>query len=773
MGLALVAGSVVAAVNWSDMVDETNKTMKVSGIVVGANADPMDSTAAGNLAAALASKYSYDKPTTVTETVPVEGTAGLSAADAKSKKETVGYNEFSMTKAQLTGFLNESRSMVVSDVSKSVYLKEEMLFKTTSEYNTSKTVQELVSGVTAGNFEYLVNVGSSGLDLDTNAYESDSENYITMPFLGEWYELDVASSTDNKIELVSEGDKDNWLNEGETVTGLASKDGTTTYMVKVADAYTENTSNYVILELYDEATSAKIATETVGADETIRFRAKGKELLQESIKVKEIAKRTVSSSDSFKVNIRTGLNRVVLKDGKCYPNFEDTASKTKCDWKANVTFTTATNVLESYGVETTNTYTSSSALKVNDSLVLPNNYGAVQFLGLTAEDSFMATFGTSVEGVSGNASDYGFSYYDADDVLRSVPYYFLEEGIQIDADLPEPVYVTVDNQDYTLFLQRDGNDLLYLIEAGEIDENTEALGSLDVNFFLDIEDDMNVSDAITFGEGDVDMNYNVMLSNYSGSTDIYNLWLTLAPQTFDMKVGTLEFMGTDTDENIDNSVEAEYYMVNHEDFVIADVDDDDYYSALFNVADVSGADINVLVDTTTGLLTADGDTENGNSYAVMYGTKSLRTKVGERKLYIDENVSLEIVDDEVLELLIAEDVRRAEYLFFDSTMITAEGATKEVTTTKMVKTPYAGMPTVMTDVAAGAGNYIVVGGYAVNSLFAEVAIDATAAAKVFGDALAEAGNKVTKVINGSLYVAGYTKEDTMDAVNALIDELNL
>ena len=72
------------------------------------------------------------------------------------------------------------------------------------------------------------------------------------------------------------------------------------------------------------------------------------------------------------------------------------------------------------------------------------------------------------------------------------------------------------------------------------------------------------------------------------------------------------------------------------------------------------------------------------------------------------------------------------------------------------------------DNEAGSGKYIV-GGYA--KQFVPKVTDADEAAGVC-TSLAQEGDKVTKLHAGNLYVAGYTAQDTIDAVDALIKELD-
>lgn len=766
-GLALVAGSVVAAVNWSDLVDTNEKTMKINGIVVGAQAQPSDSTAAASLAAKLAEKFVYEKDTEVKEQVPVEGTAGLDATKGYLRKDaTLGaiYNK-QVGSGQLKALINESKSMIVNKNSVSKTIKEYIEIETTPKYATAKNIQELVSEVPAKKFKYTVNSGD--LDLATPNYEANGDNYVTLPFLGEWYELDLADKASGKLELIAEDNAETWYDEGESITGLASKDGKTTYKVTVQNAYTDGAGkNRATLQLFDETTGNLVSTEEVKDGDTVRFRSKGKELLRESIKVKGISKRNVSSSDVFRVNIRTGLNRVVLQDNKCYPNWEDAASKTKCDWRAVVNFDN--NKLSSYGIESINSYTGSSALKVDDSLVLPNNYGAVQFLGLTEEDAYKVELGVPTQNASGEASEYGFSFIDNDDTTRVIPYTFDLGSVPFENDDIEGFEVMIDNQEYTLVLERDGNNLKYKLESGfDVDPENVTTALLTTDFFKNIDGDMNITKAITFDEGDVDVDYNVMLSNYDLSPNDYQVWLLLAPQTFSLAEGKeLSFLGTDTSE--DGTKDEGTFFLNNESFIIGDVKDDEFYTAVFKLDDVY-----TYIDTTTGVLTDDDAEDNSLNYAMKYGTNNLRTKDKERKQYVDEDFTLTIVDDKVGSIEYYDKARFAKYLFFDKTGVTGETSYEEKVVTKKVKTVFGNVPTSsILDNEAGSGKYIVVGGYAVNSLFQKVAKDADEAAEFFGTSLAQEGDKVTKLHAGNLYVAGYTAQDTIDAVDALIKELD-
>lgn len=809
-GLALVAGSVVAAVNWSDMVDETNKTMKVSGIVVGANADPMDSTAANALAAALASKYTYDKMTEVTEQVPIEGTAGLDDSKAYTyKKDSTGSNwgvAVSVSNTRLSSLVDEVKNQKINGTTYSNAIKETISFGTGVQpsYSTDRAVQDLVLPVSSGKLIYTVDLGTD-LNFDyTTSWNDGSRDYVQLPFLGEWYILNQIKS-DDEISLVRTSAPATY-EVGQTLT-VDGKDGKQ-YTIEIKDGFTgSDNNNYITLELYDSSNKF-LEAEDFSDGEEVEFYVDGEVIVEDAIYVDTVQKRTQASSDVFTVRMRTGAGRVVLKDGRCYPNYTE-SNEDKCDWVASVDI--GFDVLKSYGLKNSSSYkfTGKDALVPGQSMVFPNNFAAVKFVGLTLpefdssynRDVYEVTVGDSISGATAGSSN-GLSFVSSSDVSHEVPFYYDLGYFSWEKD--ENTYgskaITLDGRTQFLAFNDDNGTLGVYHSLGTYDSSKK-----ETTYTYDYA----IGDIIPI-EGKDSRDFNYMLVADVNENYTYKLWLVLAQQEIPLRYGTLTFVGTalpnGTAETLDeNFADSNYfspvYVPKHDDFLMTlgvtgsgsydlnqDVIDesDGFFLALVDVEnDLDNTTTRVLVDTYTDMVTDEDDSDNSANYAMFADATvdgdykatagvSLLMKDGRLKKYVSDNgVVSELVDDKYASILIPD--RSAEYLvkFYDKTGVTGEATYKTVTTTKPVKTPYAGMPTVMTDVAAGAGNYIVVGGYVVNDLFAKVAADAETAAEKFGEALAEAGDKVTKVIDGSLYVAGYTKKDTMDAVEALIDELNL
>jgi hypothetical protein len=771
-GLALVAGSVVAAVNWSDMVDETNKTMKVSGIVVGANADPMDSTAAGNLAAALASKYSYDKETKVND--PICTTGSVFAGDSQEYDDlnlAVGTvsEEVSYTKLDALTY-ESSMSYKVGGSTSTTSAKESLSFGGSVSFDDDPDVQRLNYEVDNGDLTYTLTFGT-GIDFETDSFkDSGSSDKVEIPFLGKTY---VVNSIDDSTLELFEKNAVSVYSIGDTINGLKGKDGKE-YHVNIENiAVSGSTTETVILSLYDSTTNQLVddyAHDRLNVTDDF-----AEDFLESKIYVKDIYD-TSSNSDlkEWNVELAVGKEALTIKNNGGFPYDSTISSTSKYNWEASYDFdSTDENTLKSITVTNTSKYEfkDEDGLAPGDDVEFPGGMAALKFIGLQLPE-FEPTDAQETYALRlGNDS---ITYIDDDETTHEIPFYLelsLSEGLENDDSNYNYMVDSFefDGLDYSLKIAIDENNVM-TVELYNSEYPSDDYADSNINDFNLDAGYASTSNLVLFDSEDTKIEYKVIYS----AEEPDEMYLVFADTSVDVMSGSFGIVGTATGEDADYADYA-YYVPNMSEFETTyeyDFNSGDASVAEFTVTD-GYEDINVYIDTETGdYVTYDDDDAHAGYQAA---TSTLELEDGKddglTEFYTNFGTKVYLDNSEVvLEL-------PENWAFAEVQVVGASGSGEETCvdnfTTKMVKTPYAGMPSVMKDTAAGTGNYIVVGGYFVNSLFAEVAADATAAASVFGEALAQAGDKVTKVINGSLYVAGYTKEDTMDAVDALIDELNL
>ena len=310
-GLALVAASVTAAVNWTDLVDSTNHKMNVNGIVVGTNALPEDTVAANMLADALAKQAVYSTKVTTTTNKPVCTTAvGGTLNDDLSYRVhgALGgstFTSYAVSNSKLDSLYNDSKDEKLNSDTKSVTLKETVTFSSEPKYDTTKSVQSLTSELDQSAFRYSVALTGDDLNV-TTSFDQNSKNYIQLPFLGDWYLLNKTKTAE--IDLVKTSAPQTYT-VGQTINALG-KDGKT-YTVKVAGGYVDSLINYITLEIYDDA-GKLIDSQDFQKDDEVIFYNNGVEVLQDSIYVDSVQKGTTNSSDVYTAKLRTGSGRVVL-----------------------------------------------------------------------------------------------------------------------------------------------------------------------------------------------------------------------------------------------------------------------------------------------------------------------------------------------------------------------------------------------------------------------------------------------------------------------------
>ncbi len=828
-GLALVAASVAAAVpTWSNVADDASKTLKVNGIVYGAGVpDTSDMTAAQALADVIA-KYAVTE-STATEVITHDknvceptGNATFTAESGKEKKvELSSATEFDGTamgknngSGKLDNFIDESKTFKYEGDDLTVTFKETMVLTSDVSYDDDEDIQMLVAEVSEESLKYNVALTGDDLGFGKDSKWSDSSNDAVMiPFLGEWYSLDKVNVGDPQLDLLKTSASDPWYDEGQEIKGLLGRDGKL-YTLKFTEGYTSGEVDYATLELYDES-GKLVSSEDVEEDSDVTFffesgENNGDEVLADSVYVVAVSTKTVDNTDTYRAKIRTGSNRVVLKNSYCYPDYTESDLE-ECNWSAFVTFTDS-NTLSAYGIQNTeaNEYlTGDNPLEAGDSLVFPENFGAVQFVGFDDEDTGLVQIGVELDrgshgSVSSDASSTGVKFKDTDGTIHQVPFYYdlgektLNGGAGDDADYAGWT-VRFDSTNYVLAVREDDQ------EQGKPDVafeegtyNSASKESYAYTEIANLAEGIDATKTLNFdGQNDITVPYIIA---YSKDGTKYHFWLILKAGDLTEDVQSdaeVYFRGTTFEESEDfNTVSSDYnawYVFKDKDFadLLATYDVDNFkdselfYTAIFDVSiDSNGTFsedapvVRAFIDTKTGQLTDEDDTDNGLSWTAAEGDygagdatftagNELYIESGELKQYIsDFGTIIKVVDDDYLEVVVPESQLKVQYNFYqgDAILSADETCTVETVTEnvdKTVKTLWTGVEgLVMQETAGMTGNYIVVGGYMVNNLFA--------AEPTVSAALTAENTKVVDVVNDSIYIAGWTAADTMEAVDEVI-----
>ncbi len=831
-GLALVAASVSAAVSWSDIADATAKTMKVNGMVVGASADVSDSTAAAKLAAAFAAK-AVSPGEMVKETVTEQECTSVSGSEfgGKSKKydtaalaaATTGVLTYTQLGTDVLKY-ESTLNYKIGGASYEAYAKENLGFTTTPAFDTSSKVQRLNAELTSNDLNYDVVFGATDAGIDFNSdgafttttwTDSGASDKVEIPFLGKTYvvhKVTLSSSLDDmtQLELFEKG-AIKTFKVGDKIEGLKGKDGKTYYAIigSVINSATDN-ADEAVFTLYDS--EGKVVedyeNEKIGESEKL-----AEDILDSTVEVTDIYD-TSSSSDVYQwnVEIAVGAEAVTVKSGSGFPYDTTKTSTSDYDWTATIVDSFSGNEVDLTSINLKNTskydFKNEDGLATSKFLKFPGNLAKLEFVGLQLSE-FNATspkevqtyeFGVSVEDGEG----VGLKYVDTSETTHEVPFYYelsVDDADSSDTGIEYKVdTIEFDGKTYSLKIDfvSDNNIDVYLMEGSYA--ASAAVGSA-----LDSISDYNesVNDGVSVSQLGLNNSEDVAIQYSFFAEDIENdsvAWLLLGAQTIEGwdTVNDITIVGTDV-----NGEAADYTTIDTNAYLPADDGDfetayanlgvagaefDDSYASIFKITvdiDTAGADeISMAIDTETGKALAYGASSNasnaipgpGEQLQDTYsGTLELKKGAtnGLEEFYDTFGVKATINSDDGLVLVLPE-----EQALVEIKATGKGGASTETCVDKNVEKEVAGPSvaftgsplSVMKDTeVTGTGNYVVVGGYFVNSLWA--AKDAAETATVFGSALAKEGDSVTAVLGGSVYVAGYTKEDTAAAVDALIATL--
>ena len=815
---AVMAGafSNLSTLQKTDVISATGAP--VVDIVVGTIGQPADVIWAGNIAAKVAQMAVVPVGTASDKTVDivVNGTSSVSGNGETAENAVsftaaeAAFNGIQVTDSKMPSLVNETSANLTwagTDITTSI---KEVLKGTTDisfqgDTSSSKYAKgELYGTVAAADLNYTVELGT-GLDLTSNLTNLDgnSDYVVKLPWLGKTYVLDEVKSTGSLV-LYSE----------TTPTDLKVGDK---LPVTPGTAYAGKKMEIQLVDLIqigsgDQTYQPKwallidgVATRYVQktADSTYNLHTEfGKTYFTDNIYVTGAGLNL--AANTYTATVRTGSDRLELKNGKGYPFQDDSTLDDKAQWKVVFDSTTSVKKISlvnqwSYKKTSgTETDTSKYVLKAGDSVTMPNNFATFKFVGLQTKASAEVQVG-DVSGIEGG----GIKYVDLRGNSINVPFYK-----QFDIDFNDPTEVTIAGKDFTFWVDNGASsyDLNVAYTEGKhsdavshttwdnVDVNNHALLAVST-IPLDLGAESKTGAAVlTNYLFAIDSNANVAGLVLKG-----NQQFNISNKADSLTVPRLVFRGT---RNPITNLTAAYYIPNTEDFletimgntllaysstkyIAADVNftDNEGYAAdmflqtgdtakVWDYVSIKGSDNNLL-----------GPSADANAAAWSLGedvTTPLTAALTQDGTMVES-------DNSVFTLTVPEETRNAEVYLGSTDMNTTTtggttytgvkaGETKGGVTVTSITGATTGSTVVpvgnivVADTQTAAGKHILVGGWMANT---RVAQDLQVDGQALNSRLVASGDYVSAVLtDGSIIVAGWTASDTASAAQALISALD-
>jgi len=791
---AAVAGQVTFGnpIAKSDVISETGSP--TATIVIGEAAQSIDSMWAGNIAAAIASK-AYKTETHTTEDIVLPGEpSSTTTISGDGKLYDSQYLGTAGTPYQ-TGAIKETDYSLLTEMdidydntdgdSETLNnVKDTLKVKYTDTYfEKNEDVKQLLMKIPGGDgIIYELNLDTG---IPANLTTSDDHD-LSIPFMGQIYT--VKSATYNKIELISEANKQSYM-QGESFTVAGA--GTYDDKELTVEVTTVSSNSRVMLKLMDGTTV--LASETVKEGKSTTFGGK----------CIEITVPTVNYADNggSYVEITTSSGgAITLEDGDMVDEFKEgerewevnfTCADASCDAATDlITKITVTNAdgWDQLPIDGDEDY---PALKVGEKALFPNNFGAVEFLGLT--DETMHKFET----------DNGrIMWEDKDNESHDVPMYQeRSDDARMNIEIDGKTYYFHYNNDDTITV-REGSDVTSDVVAGGVFAIDQVAGGADLpldyvttNGLSDIPiGTLTHTDAGDTTATDFNTSYFYITSDVDDLTKLYfaivnngNQWGVALANRVTLTGGNLAA----SDPNYTIADASNYWNFNGTDSTANDSVDKFYF------------DGTLASDTGYAIFTVNDDTSAGTNTPIKFYIDPENKKLADSKDYTSATPSMKLnydaagtaydfdLDDEDdtdisdgitlrgteisisnKEVLIEQPEKaRAIKMFVGGGVETVveegePGSTiPGITYTTTVPVSFNPMNLVKMDTATigSAGTKIVVGGHMVNQL----------AMGVTEDYLTEEGQWIMgkDPTTGNIIVAGWTGQDTGAAASAFINAI--
>jgi len=805
---ALLAGSVVAANVGADnfSMNITKDTMYNNGVpsvsvVVGSMAQPVDVVWAGNIAAAIGKK-AY----TTAGTVGGAALQDVTIEVGSSSTSTVtgdGYLEDTLTigGATVTNTLNKDDYSLLheTDISADSSLAgdstlrvfDELVVESKTFFETDRDIKDLVLNIPRGDIKYKVDLDSG---LKFNYKDSDASPSFRFKVMGVEYTVDEINSDGTTMKLIANKNTITYTPGQEFAA-----DNYTIKVIEILDTGNQNNRYEASLQLLD-ASGNVVSTAVYKSNSNKIF----SNYLTSSVMVDTVY------SNSVKV-VSGSSTRLELRDTSRIKDFPTIGDEM---WK--VTLAKDANYVTGITLETDHSdldFVNKKGLQVGDKVELPNEFGSIEFLGLTDEtmsdfkvdngtisfqddarrsvDTFVydyATFSTARNDWTTNEEIAGKRLY-----IKSLGHATLDYNITVQQDNDTGRYLKSDGTWDTAINYISGNYatnayIPLTIEAPNtsqklkygvylVNEDANASAGLSANTFSVVNTDKDFTTAIIGLEAGANT-YSVGRTTYKWYIDGVDINQTdNAYSTGSNVVGAVP--GSPTSKTTPTiQAEKNYFrLVLDDTSIFADTDVffhvDSYTGDLVNVGSNDFTDAVKAVEYGTLKLSDEGNntdlefmyTEYGAELSIedgyLFGSFPERQRKG--KIFIGGGSSSETtLNGGELVLTTPGTVVETEDGMISAKLITSTvtgGEEMTAMTPANWNVNNSRLVYLDNETMTSAGAKIIVGGHLVNAL----------ANGITDEYLTEAGQYVVGAVeNGNIVVAGFSAADTAEAAKALI-----
>ncbi len=441
---AMFAGAVVAAnvtdSTWTGPTNLTKAVLFTNGvpaynIIIGSAAMPIDVVWGGNIAAAIGKK-AYTTTTT-------GGTLGDVVVEVGGESTTTttgdGLYEDGIAITMSETAFNPALSLAESDYS--VLHDEDVTGKITGDnsyeiretetltvggntlFSEDSDVEDFMALIAQGDINYTAEFVGNGIphNEDVGDYFGTGDD-LDIFFMGNKYSIQSISSSGDKLVLVGTGSKTTY-NTGDEISVTGTDD--VAYTIEVGSSY--NNGEKIQLKLMKDG--SVVNSQTFEIDDDVEFSGYP---LNETISVIDILDAgEAGAADSVTLSLGSG-STITVEDGEALTGYEDGNDKL---WEVNVNgdvnYITSINVFNKAQVwDTLDKSDNDAGLVIGDKITMPLNLGTVEFRGLTEETSYDFTIGNSLvkweddSGKSHEAQMYEDNVKDDTVTIDGEDYYF-------------------------------------------------------------------------------------------------------------------------------------------------------------------------------------------------------------------------------------------------------------------------------------------------------------------------------------------------------------
>lgn len=445
----------------------------VANIVVGQNAHVSDGVWAGNIARKVVEKAVVQKSWNGTGSGSGLGTAQVTDLAAKlsiggtvtvtggktfdnvNLNSAANQDEYgqAITQDPLAFLKDETISYRFNGSSESIDVKETVGVQLDAKFNTDDDVRDLTADISAGDINYVLNLGAGIPIGSTSAATADfsdgSDDNIRIPFFGKTYlvqTVDISTARAvEEVRLIEDKAKQTFV-AGETFTmqgkGLYNGQTLTVTVVSVVATGPAASSYQAKFNLTD-ASGSLIDTQTVSAGNFVEFEdIEGDEVVSGDIYVDTASLNTGTNEGT--VDLLVGTSSVRLLDGENYP-YNEQVDEDNVDGPYEVTLneSTDTNKLTSIVI-------SNQQKDVGDdssSGELVDTWGASVF---DDDTPLYSRWSTLTE--AGEDGPYSFSFLDGTGALGEDFFTVTFNGFENDEEL---TFLSIGNNEITF---RDAQD---------------------------------------------------------------------------------------------------------------------------------------------------------------------------------------------------------------------------------------------------------------------------------------------------------------------------